>query len=60
MKQFFVLGVIMLTSGLLIGLYAPGAATLGAWFTAALLLAFGFLHCRLHAAEQSLQTRPAG
>ena len=59
MRQFIILGVIMLASGLLIGLYAPSASTLGAWFTAALLLVFGFLNWRAHATQQSQRTRPA-
>ena len=52
MRQFIFLGGIMLTSGLLIGLYAPAASTLGAWFTAGLLFVFGFLLRRVHAAQQ--------
>jgi hypothetical protein len=59
MRQFIVLGLIMLISGLLIGLYAPGASTLGAWFTAGLLLVFGFLNWRVHATHQLQPTRPA-
>ena len=53
MRQFIVLGAILITVGLLIGLYAPGPSTLGAWFTAGLLLVFGFLHRRIHPTQQS-------
>ena len=59
MRQFIVLGAIMLTVGLLIGLYAPGASTLGAWFTAGLLLLFGLLHRRIHATQPSRLIGPA-
>ena len=52
MRQFIALGAILLTVGLLIGLYAPGASTLGAWFTAGLLLVFGFVHRYIHATQQ--------
>ena len=59
MRQFIALGVIMLVSGLLIGLYAPGVSTLGAWFTAGLLFVFGILLWRIHATEQLHRTRSA-
>jgi hypothetical protein len=52
-KQFIALAVIMFSSGLAIGLYAPGISTLGAWFTATLLLVFGVIHLRLNKKEQS-------
>ncbi|QBB72329.1 hypothetical protein ELE36_19230 [Pseudolysobacter antarcticus] len=53
MRQFIILAAIMMASGLLVGLYAPSVSTLGAWFTAALLLTFGLVHWRIHAAQQS-------
>jgi hypothetical protein len=53
MRQFAAFGVLMLLSGLTIALYAPGASTFGAWFTAGLLLLFGLIHRRLHAKEMS-------
>jgi hypothetical protein len=56
MRQFIFLGAIMLTSGLLIGLYAPEASTLGAWFTAGLLCVFGLLLRRAHATQQPQST----
>lgn len=54
MRQFVALGATMLVSGLAIGLYAPGLATVGAWYTAGLLCAFGVLHMRLHARPAAL------
>jgi len=53
MRQFLVLGVALLVSGLAIGLYAPGLSILGAWMTAGLLLAFGAAHLGLNRKEQS-------
>jgi hypothetical protein len=53
MKHFAVLGTIMLASGLLIGLYAPAWAIVGAWFTAGLLVLFSLAHWRAYGRERS-------
>lgn len=42
MRLFGALAVLMIGSGLLIGLYLPVTLTLGGWLTAALLLVFAF------------------
>jgi len=42
MRAFLVLGSALFSAGLMIGLYAPGLAVHGAWFTAAALWVFAF------------------
>jgi hypothetical protein len=43
MRQFIALSGVLLSAGLLLGLYAPGMAVWGGWFTGAALLAFAFI-----------------
>lgn len=43
MRLFAVLAALLITGGLLIGLYGPDSFSLGAWVTAAILLVFAFL-----------------
>jgi hypothetical protein len=43
MRQFIPLSALMFSAGLLIGLYAPALAILGAWLTSILLLVFAFI-----------------
>ena len=43
MRQFIALSGVLLSVGLLLGLYAPGMAVWGGWFTGAALLAFAFI-----------------
>jgi hypothetical protein len=43
MWEFGVLAVLLIVSGLLIGLYLPTALVLGGWLTAAILLVFAFV-----------------
>jgi Family of unknown function (DUF7010) len=43
LRYFLVLGSVMLATGLLIGMYAPGWAVQGAYLNAALLAAFAFV-----------------
>ena len=52
MRHFLVLGSVMLAAGLLIGMYAPGLATLAAFFNAALLAVFAFVGRSAVAATQ--------
>jgi hypothetical protein len=52
MRQFLALGALLITAGLLIGLYLPRTFTLGGWLTAALLLVFA-LTGRLTVAAES-------
>jgi hypothetical protein len=42
MRQFLVLGALLIAAGLLIGLYLPSSFSLGAWVTAPLLFIFAF------------------
>ncbi|HEX4006155.1 MAG TPA: hypothetical protein VHX60_08270 [Acidobacteriaceae bacterium] len=42
MRQFLVLGALLIGAGLAIGLYLPASFTAGAWVTGALLLIFAF------------------
>jgi uncharacterized protein DUF7010 len=42
MRQFIALSAILLSAGLLIGLYAPDIAVGGAWLTSAVLVVFAF------------------
>jgi hypothetical protein len=43
MRQFAALAAILISAGLLIGLYVPSSFSLGGWLTAATLLIFAFL-----------------
>ena len=43
MRLFILLSAILLSVGLLIGLYAPGMAVWGGWFTSLVLFAFAFI-----------------
>jgi hypothetical protein len=43
MRQFIALSGILLSAGLLIGLYAPGMAVWGCWLTSFFLFAFAFI-----------------
>ena len=43
MRQFAVLCGMLVTVGLLVGMYLPKPVSLGAWFTSALLLVFAFV-----------------
>ncbi len=56
-RQFLVLGAIMLTVGLLVAAYMPTASTSSAWITAGLLVVFGIVTHRVHADEQSQDSR---
>jgi hypothetical protein len=42
LRQFIALSALLVSAGLLIGLYAPGVATWGCWLTSFLLFAFAF------------------
>jgi amino acid permease len=42
MRQFLVLGALLIAAGLLIGLYVPSSFSLGAWIAAALIFIFAF------------------
>jgi hypothetical protein len=53
MRQYVALGAIMLMVGLMVGLYAPAAATACAWGTAGMLAVFGLVHDRAHASEKA-------
>jgi hypothetical protein len=46
MPQFGALAGILISAGLLIGLYVPSSFSLGGWLTAVTLLAFAFLELR--------------
>lgn len=46
MRQFIALAALMMTAGLLIGLYVPSPFSLGGWIGAALLLLFAFTGLR--------------
>ena len=50
MRQFAVLAALLISSGIVLGLYLPTALTLGGWMTATVLLAFAFIgrHTVLH------------
>lgn len=58
MWQFAVLSGALVAGGVALGMYPPQAASLGAWLTAALLLAFAFIgrHVALHSEPRA--TRP--
>jgi hypothetical protein len=43
MRQFIPLSGVLLSAGLLLGLYAPNMAVWGGWFTGAALLVFAFI-----------------
>ena len=43
MWQFWILGGLLVTGGLVIGLYVPASFTLGGWVTGAILLIFAFV-----------------
>jgi hypothetical protein len=43
MRQFLALGALLISAGLLTGLYAPSTFSLGAWIAATLLLLFAFI-----------------
>jgi hypothetical protein len=43
MRQFFVLGALLISAGVFIGMRLPETLSLGAWLTAGLLLVFAFL-----------------
>jgi hypothetical protein len=52
MWQFGVLAVLLIGSGLLIGLFLPTALVLGGWLTAALLLVFAFVGRKVALSER--------
>jgi len=51
MWQFGVLAVLLIGSGLLIGMYLPSIFSLGAWSTALMLLVFAFVGRRVALAD---------
>jgi hypothetical protein len=53
MRQFGALAGILISAGLLIGLYVPSSFSLGGWITTATLLAFAFLGRRTALTENS-------
>jgi hypothetical protein len=53
MRQFFVLGVLLISAGIFIGMRLPGTLGLGAWLTASLLLVFAFLGRRTALSERA-------
>ncbi|HKV26970.1 MAG TPA: hypothetical protein VJN90_01690 [Candidatus Acidoferrales bacterium] len=43
MRQFIGLSVILMFTGILVGMYAPGLSTLAAWFAGVLFVGFAFI-----------------
>ena len=56
MWQFAGLCTVLVCSGVALGMYLPGSISLGAWLTAAVLLAFAFLD--RHAATRGVSDGP--
>ena len=52
MRQFLVLGGLLIATGLLLGLYGPSVFSLGGWITGALLLVFALTGYRSVAADR--------
>jgi hypothetical protein len=59
MRQFAVLCGLLVTLGLVLGLYLPGPFSLGGWLTGGILLVFAFIGRATVLAEETAATRPA-
>jgi len=57
MRQFGVLAGILITAGVLLGMYVPSSFSLGGWLTAVTLLVFAFLERRTALNETSRTRR---
>jgi Family of unknown function (DUF7010) len=56
MWQFWILGGLLVTGGVVIGLYVPASFTRGGWVTAAILLIFALVGRSVARAEQPALT----